>query len=299
MSPTDGKLNPMVTTPVKFIGVLLLLGGFSLLLIHLVGSHTLPLIHTKGLVATQERNLIVTATLLMLVVVVPVLTLTFTIAWHYRANNVKATYQPDFDHSLLAESIWWGIPCLIIAALAVITWNSTHALDPSKALALTKAPLTIEVVALPWKWLFLYPGQQVASVNEVHFPTGTPVTFKITSDAPMNSFFIPELSGQIYAMSGMTTSLNLVADHDGRYRGQSSNLSGAGFAGMTFTAVSSSNNDFTEWVQAARNNPNIMDGPQYKALQAPSENTPPAIYSLPNPHFYQEILKGYMPAMGK
>lgn len=289
-----GMIASKMSVPVKFLLSLLLLVIFGILLAYLIAGHPIPLVHTKGLIATRERNLMLTATLLMLIIVVPVLVLTFAIAWRYRAENTRAAYRPEWDHSLLAESIWWSIPCVIISALAIITWNSTHQLDPSKAVAGTGKSITIQVVALPWKWLFIYPEQQIASVNMVRFPTNAPVTFIITADAPMNSFSIPELSGQIYAMPGMSTELNMIADQDGTYRGQSANLSGAGFAGMTFTAQSSSEQDFTDWVSTVKKGATVLNTESYTALAVPSANTPVSTFATAENGMYAHVLSSYM-----
>jgi len=213
------------------LGVVLLL-GIVLLFATLIRGHTVAVFDSKGLIADKQRRLIITTVLLSLIVVVPVYVMAFAIAIRYRDSNKTAKYTPDWDHSRILEFIWWAVPCAIILVLAIITWNSSHDLDPFKALKSDKKPLTIEVVALQWKWLFIYPEQGIASVNLVGLPVDTPINFEITSDAPMNSFWLPQLGGQVYAMSGMSSELHLMADEPGTYNGVSANISGEGFAGI-------------------------------------------------------------------
>jgi cytochrome o ubiquinol oxidase subunit 2 len=259
--------------------------------------HRLAIFSPAGVVASKERSLMIFTLLLSLVVVVPVFIMTFAIAWKYRASNAKTktAYRPDWDHSRLAELAWWGLPCVIIVVLAVVTWIGTHNLDPYKPLASSNPPITIQVVALQWKWLFIYPQQHIATVNYVEFPAGTPVDFQITSDAPMNSFWIPKLGGQVYAMSGMTTHLNLMADQAGSYSGSSANLSGKGFAGMTFTATSTgSQADFAAWVANVQHSSNNLDQTAYNTLAQPSENQPASYYASTDPQLYDTILMKYM-----
>lgn len=234
----------------------------------------------KGMIGIEQRNLLVIATLLMLIVVIPVFVLTFWIVWRYREGNKKASYAPNWGHNTLAEIIWWGVPCVIIIILGVINWISSYNLDPYKPLQSNKKTMTIQVIALNWKWLFIYPEQNIASINFIQFPEKTPIHFEITSDAPMNSFWIPELGGQIFAMPGMRTELYLIADQKGEYRGVSANLSGKGFAGMTFMAKASSENDFEKWVREVKNSGAPLDMQTYNALVEPSEYNQVAYYVL-------------------
>lgn len=295
------RLNKERTTPMNkrstfvFFSLLCLV---SLLVIGAVAhGHSIAVLNPKGIVAAKERTLMLTATGLMLLVVIPVFILTFFIAWNYRASNTKATYTPEWDHHLGLEFIWWAVPSLIIVVLAVITWNAAHSLDPSKALASSNPPMTIEVVALDWKWLFIYPQQGIATVNYLEFPKNTPVKFEITSDAPMNSFWIPQLGGQIYAMPGMSTQLNLMATENGTYQGSSANISGRGFAGMKFKAQAISQSDFQLWVKTVQNTPEILDQSAYDQLTQPSENNPVANYSWEDPQLYDKIMTKYMSPM--
>jgi cytochrome o ubiquinol oxidase subunit 2 len=248
----------------------------------------------KGVIAEKERDLIVFASLLSLTVVVPVFTLAFGIAWRYRAGNLKARYMPDWDHSRVIETIWWLVPLTLITILSVVTWNSSHELDPFRPLASNVKPMKIQVVALQWKWLFIYPEKNIASVNFVQFPKNTPIDFEITSDAPMNSFWIPQLGGQIYAMSGMATHLHLMASEAGSYNGSSANISGSGFAGMSFVAKASTNEEFSNWVTAVTSQTRILNLKEYANLAKPSKNDPPSSYSFADADLYNQIIMKYM-----
>jgi cytochrome o ubiquinol oxidase subunit II len=276
--------------------ILITLGLLISAVLYLQGTD-IPVLQPKGMIAHKERNLIITSTLLMLVVVIPVFILTFVITWKYRASNTKAEYAPDWDYNLLAESIWWGFPCVIIIVLAVMTWKSSHDLDPFVPLNTGVKPVKIQVVALPWKWLFIYPEQNIASVNFFQFPEQTPINFEITADAPMNSFWIPQLSGQIFAMPGMTTKLHIIADVPGNYFGSSANLSGKGFAGMTFTAKASSQDEFYQWVESAKQSSKHLSLDEYRKLAEPSEYNPIAYYSLKAEGLFNWIVMKYMMPM--
>lgn len=252
----------------------------------------------KGMIALQERNLIITTTLLMLIVVIPVFVLTFFFAWKYRATNKHAKYTPDWANNETLEAIWWAIPGVIILVLAVITWKSTHELDPYKPLRSDVKPITIQVVALDWKWLFIYPELQIATVNLVEFPLGTPVNFEITADAPMNSFWIPALGGQIYAMPGMKTQLHLIATDAGSYTGTSANFSGPGFSDMKFTAKSVTQSEFLEWAYAVKSASSTLAYDEYTRLSLPSEHQPVSLYSSVAPGLYDKIIMKYMAPAG-
>lgn len=246
------------------------------------------------MIGEKESDLIITSSLLMLIVVVPVLILTWIFAWRYRESNVKATHAPDWEHNYIAEYCWWGVPAIIIAILAVITWKSSHELNPFNPLESDKKPLTIQVVALQWKWLFIYPEQGIATINYVEFPEQTPINFEITADAPMNSFWIPQLGGQIYAMPAMRSELHLIANEPGSYRGVSANISGTGFAGMVFTAKATSDQEFETWVQAMKNSPKKLNFDEYERLVIPSQNNPVDSYVLMDHDLFDEVIMKYM-----
>ncbi|MCP5470094.1 MAG: ubiquinol oxidase subunit II [Chlamydiales bacterium] len=278
----------------QIIYVILLSVGLLLITTLFFWSNKISVIHPDGLIAIKERNILVFATLLMLIVVIPVFVLTFVFAWRYHKDNNKANYAPDWDNNWFLEVLWWGVPFVIIAILSVITWRETHKLDPYKSIASTNKPVTIEVVALNWKWLFLYPDHGVASVNYFQFPTDTPINFVITAEAPMNSFWIPSLSGQIFAMPKMRTELHIMSDKEGKFRGSSANLSGKGFAGMNFTAEAVSESDFQKWLKEGRRSHDQLDWRSYKKLAEPSEYVPPHIYRLRDVTLFDQIIEQYL-----
>jgi cytochrome o ubiquinol oxidase subunit 2 len=255
---------------------------------------SLDVLSPKGDIGAQEKSLILIATGLMLVVVVPVIAMTLFFAWRYRASNTKATYAPKWSHSTAIEAVVWTIPCIIIAILATLTWRTTHALDPYKPLQSQAKPITIQAVAMDWKWLFIYPDYGVASVNELAFPANVPVHFEITSDSVMNAFFIPQLGSQIYAMAGMDTQLNLIANEPGSYAGLSSNYSGAGFSDMHFTAIATSQQGFEDWVNKAKAGNVALDDQAYHTLAQPSEKAPVSYYTSVKPGLFQSVINQYM-----
>lgn len=276
------------------IGVGILLALFVVAAVVYLRRTNIPVLEPKGPIADHEFRLLVILALLSLIVVVPVFTLLFAFAWKYREGNTKAKYLPDWDHNRIIETIWWLIPSALILVVGVIIWNSSHELDPYKALSSSKQPITVEVIALDWKWLFIYPQQHIASVNLVQFPRDTPVNFDITADAPMNSFWIPQLGGQIYAMPGMSTQLHLLANRDGDYYGSSANISGNGFAGMHFIARASSSNDFERWVNNAKQSRRSLSQSVYNTLAKPTQNNTVAYYTANDSELYNKVLLKYL-----
>lgn len=256
-------------------------------------THGLALLDTRGEVGDRERHLIIISTLLMLIVVIPVYVLMFFITWKYREDNKQALYQPDFDGSRKLEFTWWAVPGVIIFILSIFAWNSAHSLDPFRRLDRAGPVMKVQVVALPWKWLFIYPDQNVASVNLLQLPVGRQVDFNITSDAPMNSFWIPRLGGQVYAMAGMSTHLHLEASQVGDYDGVSANISGKGFAGMHFIARASSQANFDKWIAEVRSSGKTLDQATYDALARPSQNSPVSLYNSADPEMYDKVLLKY------
>jgi len=275
------KRYPRLFGILPFLGMLLLSGC------------NWTLLDPKGQVGIEQKNLILIATGLMLLVVVPVIIMTLAFAWKYRASNKAATYTPDWSHSTKIEAAVWIIPILIIIALGYVTYHSTHKLDPYRPLDSDVKPIQIDVVALDWKWLFIYPEQGIATVNKINFPANTPVNFRVTSDAVMNSFFIPGLGGQIYAMAGMQTKLHLIADRNAEMDGISANYSGAGFTGMKFKAISTTQEDFDAWVSEVKKSPKQLDQAEYAALAKPSQNNPVELYSSVTPNQFQIIVDKY------
>ncbi len=258
----------------------------------LLGGCHWALLDPKGPIGEAERTIILTAGGLMLLVVVPVIVLSILIPWRYRASNKQAEYRPEWSHSNKIEAVMWSIPIAIVAVLAVICWRTSHQLDPFRPIPSTQRPVHIEAVALNWKWLFIYPDQHVATVNEVAMPVGVPVVFHLTSATVMNSFFIPRLGSQIYAMANMQTAVNLVASLPGTYRGISANFNGDGFSGMTFKVKAMSRGDFNQWLAKAASAGQTLDASAYRALEKPSENVPVRYYSQVMPELFQQILEG-------
>jgi cytochrome o ubiquinol oxidase subunit 2 len=269
-----------------------------LFLVLLFQEKDVVVLHPKGLIGLEQKDLFYVSTILMLLVVIPVIVLTFVFAWKYRENNPKGKYDPNFNHSILAEFLWWGIPLIIIGILSYLTWDYTHKLDPYKTIEVEgKKNMRIQVVALQWKWLFIYPEQNIATINYFKIPEKTPITFEITADAPMNSFWLPELGGQIYAMPGMKTELNLIADTKGTFTGSSANISGKGFADMIFTVDAVSDDDFNKWVDLVKESTNKLGIKDYEEVRNPSEYNPTQSFVLERPALFEDIVMKYMMPM--
>ena len=260
--------------------------------------HTVAVLQPVGQIGRKERNLIAFCAALSILVMVPVFTMLGVFAWKYRESNVRAKYSPELEGSNLAETIWWLIPTALISIVAVITWRSSYAMDPFKRIDTSKPTLHVQVVALDWKWLFIYPDQHIASVNEVAVPVGTPVDFELTSDAVMTSFWAPQLGGQMYAMPGMNTHLNLEASKTGSYRGVAANISGKGFAGMDFMVKAVNGSDFTKWLQTAKRSASKLTANSYAVLARPTENVRPSYYGTVDSGLYDTIVMNYMMPMG-
>jgi cytochrome o ubiquinol oxidase subunit 2 len=266
---------------------------FVLTLLFLVHGSGFVLLAPSGSVGIAERDLMMRALYLMLIVVVPVVILAIFIAWHYREGNSRAAYTPNWEQSKMEELIWWSIPFEIVLVLAALTWSGTYELDPSRPLASHEPPYTVQVVALPWKWLFIYPADGVASLNELVIPANRPIEFQITADAPMNSFWIPALGGQMYAMTGMTTKLHLIADKPGEYAGRSANYSGEGFAQMQFTTRALADADWRAWIATARASGDALSSDTYTLLRKPSDAGPVRYYASVGMTF-ADIVNSYM-----
>lgn len=254
----------------------------------------------SGDIAARQRDLLIDASLLMLIVSIPVMALTVLFAWRYRQSNRAARYDPEWEHSMPIELIVWAAPLLIIICLGALTWVGTHLLDPYRpldrtgpaaAMLYTAKPLQVEVVALDWKWLFIYPQYGIATVNELAAPVGRPIDFHITASSVMNSFYIPALAGQIYAMPGMETPLHAVASRTGRYEGFSANYSGAGFSGMHFVFRAMRPDGFDRWLAAVRAEGGTLSRDRYLSLARPSEDVPAQRYAAVDPDLYRAILE--------
>ena len=243
----------------------------------------------QGPIAAAEKTLLLNSVGIMLTIVLPVIVATLGVAWWYRASNRRAHYRPTWAYSGKIEIVIWAVPMMIILLLGGIAWIGSHDLDPAKPLDSAKPALEVQVVALDWKWLFIYPQQGVASVNRLVVPADTPVSLKLTSATVMNSFFVPQLAGQIYTMAGMTTRLNLLADRPGQYPGFSAQFSGDGFSGMRFTVDSVAPERFAAWVSEARSKGPVLDGPGYADLSKPSSYVAPFTYRAIDPALFERI----------
>jgi cytochrome o ubiquinol oxidase subunit 2 len=272
--------------------------GLSILLLAVLSGCNSVTMNASGDIARQQADLIRVSVWLMLIIIIPVMILTVVFAWKYR-KGANAKYEPDWDHSTKLELVIWGAPLLIIIALGLITWISTHKLDPYRPLdrldehrpiaAGTKV-LEVQVVSLDWKWLFIYPEQGIATVNELVAPVDTPIRFKLTSSTVMNAFYIPTLAGMIYTMPAMETTLNAVINKPGAYKGMSSNFSGDGFSHMKFAFHGTSAGDFDAWVQKVKASGNALGRNDYLALEKPSEKEPVRYYGTVQPDLFMAIL---------
>jgi cytochrome o ubiquinol oxidase subunit II len=232
----------------------------------------------QGVVGVAEKTILIDSLAIMLAIVVPTIAATLAFAWWFRAGNTKATYLPDFEYSGRLELLVWSIPAMTVLLVGGVAWVGAHDLDPGKPLSSTVKPVNVQVVSLDWKWLFIYPEQGIASVNKLVVPVGTPISFELTSSSVMNSFFVPQLGSQIYAMSGMATRLQLQADHVGTYPGFSAMFSGDGFADMRFAVDAVSSDKFAQWVSQAREAGPMLDTRSYKDLTKPSQAVAPFTY---------------------
>lgn len=291
-------LRPIPLTPLRGVRRL----AAAAVVAGLAGCSQAVVLHPAGDIAARQGQLVVQATLLMLLIIVPVITLTLWFAWKYRQSNpanTEADYAPDWHHSTVLELVIWSGPLLIIIALGALTWIGTHQLDPyrpldrisgSQPLPQDVQPLEVQVVALDWKWLFFYPVQGIATVNEVAAPVDRPIRFTLTSSTTMNAFYVPDLAGMIYTMPGMQTELNAVINKAGRYEGKAAHYSGTGFSGMTFKFLGLSEGDFAQWVAQARAEGRALDRAAYVRLAHPSQRDPVQRFATVEPGLYDKVL---------
>lgn len=254
----------------------------------------IPVLFPEGMIAFKERNLLFFIQALMLLVIVPVYIFTFIFSWWYRADNERSTYDPHLVDHKVAEVIWWGVPIVMLSIVAVITWYKTYELDPYRPLTSEKKPLTIEAVALDWKWLFIYPEEEIATVNILHIPKDRPLHFLITADAPMNTLWIPRLGGMVYAMPGMQTQLHLISEAEGTFRGSSAHVSGKGFSKMHFPTISTTEKLFDEWVASVKQSEKELTMESYNELAKPTIGHPEELYRLSEKNLYKKIIMKYM-----
>lgn len=283
----------MRSTKSRFILAILLGVAAVAGLIIYAANQDVPVLMPKGTIADSQFRLIIFSLLLSLIVLVPVFLLTAYFAIKYRESNTKSEYKPDLDGNTALELIWWGIPAALILIIGIMIWHSSYALDPYKKLD-NQQPLKIQVVALDWKWLFIYPEYNTASLNYFKFPQNRPVQFDITSDGPMNSFWIPSLGGQIYAMPGMSTRLNLKANTYDDFRGSSANLSGRGFSSMTFDADSTSDYEFNSWVKRTERYGEPLGISAYNDLSAQKRDKRRIVYTNVPSDLYDRVIMKYM-----
>jgi cytochrome o ubiquinol oxidase subunit II len=249
----------------------------------------------RGPISLAERQILFNATGIMLAIVIPVVVATLGVAFWFRASNERARYRPDFIYSGRIEMLVWSIPLMTVLLVGTVAWIGAYDLDPPKPIASATKPLRIQVVSLDWKWLFIYPEQGVASINHLTIPVGTPVSFELTSSGVMNSFFVPQLAGQIYTMAGMVTHLNLRADYSGTYRGMSANYSGAGFSDMVFKVDAVAPDSFAQWAASTRSAGPVLDAQTYAALLRPSRAVAPFTYRSVADGLFADVMSAATP----
>lgn len=275
--------------------ILLWVVFLSVLFGALLHGHDIRVLNPKGLIADHQLWLIIFSVVVLMGIAVPSLFYFYYFAWKYRETNAKATYEPNQKHGKKFVLVTWAVPCAVMLILAVVMWVATHKLDPMRAIASKKQPVTVQVIALRWKWLFIYPKQHIATVNFLQIPVDTPVQFDLTADeAPMSSFWIPNWGGQLYAMTGHSNRLNLMPTEKDDSEGSSAEINGAGFDGMKFTARASSQADFDNWVSKTQQSSDVLDWVEYQKLLKPSQNNQAAFYSSAEQDIYDTVLMKYM-----
>jgi cytochrome o ubiquinol oxidase subunit 2 len=272
---------------------------YIVLAVVLIGATTLGgcsegVLDPKGPIAVAERQILFNSLGIMLAIVIPTILATFGVAYWFRSSNERARYQPEFKYSGRLEVLVWAIPAMTVLLVGGVAWVGAHDLDPRKAISAAAKPVTVQVVSLDWKWLFIYPEQGIASVNHLVVPSGTPISFELTSSGVMNSFFVPQLGSQIYTMSGMVTHLQLQADHPGSYRGLSAQFSGDGFADMHFVVDALPAQQFQQWVASTRDNGPTLDPQSYADLAKPSEAVVPFTYRAVSADLFNAIMSSAM-----
>lgn len=269
----------------------------ALALLPIISSCNRGILDPVGPVGAAEKTILINSTAIMLAIIIPTMLATVAFAWWFRRGNTKATYLPDWEYSGAIELVVWSIPALTIMLLGGITWIGSHDLEPSKPLVSEKPPLKVEVVSLDWKWLFIYPDQGIATVNQLVVPQGTPVSYRLTSGTVWNVFFVPQFGTMIYTMPRMTTRLNLQADRPGTYDGLSAHFSGDGFPGMQFKAEVLPADQFAMWAQGARGQGPVLDGRGYAELYKPTSYVKPMTYGAVAPGLFDAIVANKAPQL--
>jgi len=272
---------------------------YRVLAVALIGAAALGgcsegVLDPKGPIASAERQILFNSLGIMLAIVIPTILATLGVAYWFRSSNARARYMPDFNYSGRLEVLVWSIPVMTVLLVGGVAWVGSHDLDPRKSPDPTTKAITVQVVSLDWKWLFIYPEQGIASVNQLTVPVGTPISFELTSSGVMNSFFVPQLGSQIYTMAGMATHVLLQADHPGKYRGLSAQFSGDGFADMRFMVDAVPTENFAQWVNAARGTGPVLDAQAYEELVKPSQAVAPFTYRAVAPWLFTSILSPEM-----
>lgn len=279
---------------IPILAAIILAATFNAAMVALSRDVDIPLLDPKGFVANEQHWLLITSTLIMLAFGVPVILTLYFFTWKYREDNPNTAYSPERNSSKAMLIFAWGGPFIIVAILASLLVPATHRLEPQKPIAADKDQLTVQVVSMNWKWLFIYPEQDIATVNFAQIPVDTPIRFELTADeAPMSSFWVPHLAGMLYTMTGHVNPLHLVADTVGDYPGASAEINGNGFAGMKFTTRVSTEADFEAWVNEVKQSPSQLDDATYKELLRPSQYDNPVFYASTTPNLYDNIVSKY------
>ncbi|HEV7453647.1 MAG TPA: COX aromatic rich motif-containing protein [Candidatus Saccharimonadales bacterium] len=279
--------------------IVLGLASLTVMIAAMMHGNNVALFDSKGMIAHEQRGLMIVVVAILLVIAIPALFLIYFIAWKYRESNAKVKRSSKARNNRMLVSNIWLIPSIFALVLAMIMWPAAHKLDPKHAIAADAKPITIQVVSMRWKWVFIYPEQHIATVNFVQIPEHTPVTFMLTADeAPMSSFWIPNLGGQLYSMTGHLNQLNLVGDTQGDYVGSSAEINGAGFADMKFTTRVSPKLAFDFWVNQVKLSGKTLNEAEYQQLLKPSQNNPAALYAAVDNNLYDKVLMKYVASMG-
>lgn len=279
--------------------IVLGLASLTVVIAAIMHGNNIALFDSRGMIAHEQRELMIVVVAILLVIAIPALFFIYFIAWKYRESNVKAARSPKARGNKMLVSKMWLIPSVFALVLATIMWPAAHKLDPKHAIDADAKPITIQVISMNWKWVFIYPEQHIATVNFVQIPEHTPIKFMLTADeAPMSSFWIPNLGGQLYSMTGHLNQLNLVGDTQGDYVGSSAEINGAGFADMKFTARVSPRHAFDFWVNEVKLSGKALNEAEYQKLLKPSEDNPVAFYDAVDSDLYDKVLTKYMASMG-